>query len=645
MAKKERRTDREVNYKIERINVPMSRDELDKLCDELKSDDDFINFCLDEAEQVHNKYMITIMNDETKSPIKNDTLDRSYGFMQPIYAVEFLNEYIDEGKANSKPKEVMRTGYNKRSKDKYIELVNQELEETMIVNQYTQPSFEDVMSNIYVNVYNGETYHQKDDELPDDLRENVGVIIPGLIENTEEYFEFVKRLKDKGKGGLGRSIYERYEDYLDAKEIIETYKQALYDKYGGKEEFFTAKELGGIFGAYEYFPMIKPRFKKNQRNMKLDRGINLNELASVKDMGERIRQELEDEINEIDVENYEVVEYEETPGKYRDLPEDLALLYKNDVDGNNGFDEFNKFKSIYQYAKELIGNKDNEKDIEEGYRILSMLESENIALMPAYKSEFVDIIEDISDIKVVIDQYGYDKLAYYEGTEAADTHHDVTASFKAYKNLVKDQICTSGNIDPDDMFWKTQVEDAAEHAAKYMFNPRFREAEDAKKEMNAAGDVLYRNNRTIGFGDKDKEEKAREGTRANESKVQAFIRDVASSASNALDRLNSNADTSGYDNVSSVRDITGYNSTLDVGMVGFEMQPNPDSVMSFMIDNELFAKKVYEIGADASDDGMFSMRTGSREFVNRSIESSKPFVTENVINNMLKANKKRRGVE
>ena len=35
-------------------------------------------------------------------------------------------------------------------------------------------------------------------------------IIPGLIESREEYFEFVKKLKDRGRNGLGRSIYERY---------------------------------------------------------------------------------------------------------------------------------------------------------------------------------------------------------------------------------------------------------------------------------------------------------------------------------------------------------------------------------------------------------------------------------------------------
>ena len=32
---------------------------------------------------------------------------------------------------------------------------------------------------------------KSEDEMPDDLREDVGVIIPALIESREEYFEFV----------------------------------------------------------------------------------------------------------------------------------------------------------------------------------------------------------------------------------------------------------------------------------------------------------------------------------------------------------------------------------------------------------------------------------------------------------------------
>ena len=276
MAKKVNNNDKRINYKIERIRTPMSREKLNDLYKELKSEDDYVNYHLDLIEDTHNRYMITIMNDDSTSPIKNSDETKSYGFMKPSEALEFVTNYIDEGRTNSKPKAVMQNGYSKRSADKYKELVEYEREEGKVVNSFTKPTFEDIMDNVYVNTYNGSTYHLPDEELPDDLREDVGVIIPGLIDTREEYFEFVKRLKDRGRNGLGRSIYERYEDYEEAVDIIEQYKQALYDKYGGKEEFFYAKDLGGMFGAYEYFPTVKPRFKKTARNIKMDRGINLN---------------------------------------------------------------------------------------------------------------------------------------------------------------------------------------------------------------------------------------------------------------------------------------------------------------------------------------------------------------------------------
>ena len=122
---------------------------------------------------------------------------------------------------------------------------------------------------------------------------------------------------------------KKYEDYENAKELIETYKQALFDKYGGKEEFFYAKDMGGMFGAYEYYPTVKPRFKKTLRNIKLDKGMNLNELAMVKDMGKRIREEYENEINQIEVDGYKYTFYENTPPKFKDLPEDPKNVLYN----------------------------------------------------------------------------------------------------------------------------------------------------------------------------------------------------------------------------------------------------------------------------------------------------------------------------
>jgi hypothetical protein len=264
------------NYTIERIRKPMDRSKLNQLYNEFKSDDDYLSYHLDVIEEMHPKFKITLVNDEEKNPIKNSDLNQSYGYMEKHHAIEFIEECIDNNRVSSKPKAVMQTGFNKKALDKYKALLEREKEECELVNEFTKPSFEDIMNNVYVNAYNGSTYHMKDNDIPDDLREDVGVTIPGLIETKEDYFEFVKRLKDRGKNGLGRSIYERYEDYEDAKDLIERYKQALFDKYGGKEEFFHAKDMGGMFGAYEYYPTVKPRFKKTMRNIKLDRGMNLN---------------------------------------------------------------------------------------------------------------------------------------------------------------------------------------------------------------------------------------------------------------------------------------------------------------------------------------------------------------------------------
>lgn len=636
MARKERKTSKELNYKIERINLPMRRDELDEICSELTSDDDFVNHLLEVVEETNKKYYITIMNDEFKSPKKNSTEERSYGFMKNEDAVEFLNEYIDSGKANSKPKEVMRTGYNKRSKDKYNELVIKEAEETSIINEFTKPSFDDVMDNIYVNVYNGETYHENEDELPDDLRANVGVIIPGMIETTEEYFEFVKRLKDKGKNGLGRSIYDRYEDYLDAVDLIDKYKQALYDKYGGKEEFFEAKELGGMFGAYEYYPMVKPRFKKNQRNMKLDKGINLNELANVKDMGARIRAEYSDEIDSYDVDD-KFVEYLETPMKFRDLPEDLALMYKNDVNGNNGFDVTDKFKSIEKYAAMLRASKDGD-EAGEGYRLMDAIARDRYAEVPIYDLEYVDLIDDLTSDENVIEQIVYDKALYLHDYDMyeADKEINTKSSFEAYKNFMKERLKVTGGLHGNEMLDNVFIEDTATYATRYMFEPTFKRIEDNKAEMNAAGDVLYRGNSNMtAFG------KEKEVIRDGESRIQKYIRELSGEVNSALANIDSNADTSGYSNTMSIDDATSYRgSSIDIGMANFEMVGEPEKAFRHMVENQDFARRIYEVGADKDSDDMFSMRTRVDEFVNKAKESTKPLVNNDVLNTILKSNKR-----
>lgn len=640
MAKKVTNS-KELNYRIERIRQPLSRKELDKIASELKSDDDFINYHIPLVEETNNRYMITIMNDDYKSPKINSTEERSYGFMRVNEASEFLNNYIDEGKANSKPKEVMRNGYSKKSIDKYNELVKQEQEETSAVNQFTEPTFNDMINGIYVNVYNGETYSIKDESIPDDLREDVGVTIPGVIENREDYFEFVKRLKDRGRGGLGRTIYERYEDYEEAVDLITQYKQALFDKYGGKEEFFAAKELGGMFGAHEYYPTVKPRFKKTLRNIKLDKGINLNELASVKDMGSRIRAEYDDEINRLEIDN-EVIEFEITPPKFRDLPEELQMVYKNDKNGHNSLDRIRKFKKLEQYANECIRSKDESK-IDEGYRLLEEIRQDRYAELPMYDSEFIDIgsIDELP-LYEAIAQMDYDKLLYETNydTSYVDIYYNEKTSEKAFNEYMKEFVADINDLDISNPEDKTTIIDMAEYATKYMFNLRFRQIEDDKQKVNSAGEVLYRENKEIGFG----KESDRSNSRSKESKIHKYIREISDSAKASLERLMSNADTTDYNTPTmNVNDITSYDKSIDTSVDGFDLPATSKAILKYVLSNELLAKKIYELSSDKDDEGMFNHRTGINDFVDKAGETTKPFMTESMIDTMLQSSK--RGVK
>ena len=639
MAKKVNNNDKRINYKIERIRTPMSREKLNDLYKELKSEDDYVNYHLDLIEDTHNRYMITIMNDDSTSPIKNSDETKSYGFMKPSEALEFVTNYIDEGRTNSKPKAVMQNGYSKRSADKYKELVEYEREEGKVINSFTKPTFEDIMDNVYVNTYNGSTYHLPDEELPDDLREDVGVIIPGLIDTREEYFEFVKRLKDRGRNGLGRSIYERYEDYEEAVDIIEQYKQALYDKYGGKEEFFYAKDLGGMFGAYEYFPTVKPRFKKTARNIKMDRGINLNELALVTDMGKRIREELDEEIDQIEV-NHEYTLYENTPPKFKDLPDDLKLFYKNDKNDINGFTHTKNFKSIEDYAQELIRSKDSDKQME-GYRILEGIRNDILANQPLYHSDFVDVIDsDDLSINALMSQYQYDKLLHETdyNVDYVDEMIGTVESEKAFRKFVEEQIIAEHGYDINNPMDKTRVKDMVDYASKYVFDTGFRRMEDEKSKVNSAGEVLYRNNKQIGFG----KEEDRSKVKSNESKLQAYVREIGNLAKDSLNRMNSNADVVSRQQGESTIDIhecTGY-QTLDAVNGSFTLEPTPTALLKYMKNNEMLAKKIYEISSDRKVDNMFSERTNIDDFVNEAKTVSKPMITGNMIDKSLHSNRK-----
>lgn len=638
MAKKVNSEDKRIKYQIERIRTPMDRDKLNKLYDEYKSEDDYVNYHLDLIEDTNRRYMITIMNEENKSPVKNASDSRAYGFMKSKDAIEFITNYIDEGKTNSKPKAVMQNGFSKRSTDKYKELVQKESEEGANVNKFTKPTFEELMDNIYVNTYNGSTYHDKEDELPDDLREDVGVFIPGLIESKEEYFEFVKRLKDRGKHGLGRSIYEKYEDYLDAVDIIEQYKQALYDKYGGKEEFFYAKDMGGIFGAYEYYPTVKPRFKKTERNIKLDKGVNLNELALVKDMGRRIREELDKEIEEIEV-NHDYTIYEKTPPKFKDLPEDLQLFYKTDKNNINGFTHTDKFTTLDVYAHKLIKSKDPDKQLE-GYQILEGIANDLLGELPIYESNFVDMVDgDDLTPEALVSQYEYDKMMSEtdNDVEYVDTTIDTLEAKKAYEKFMSMQIIGINDYDIEIPTQKTLVTDLAKYAADYVFDEGFKRTVDEQDNLNSAGDVLYRNVKEIGFGNREDKAKIKSG----DSKLKAYVREVADGAKQTLIRAESNADNVNKVNMNEttvdMNDIVGHQVDSSVG---FELEPTPKELLKYMKNNEALAKKIYEISSDRKVDDMFSERTNIDDFVEEAKNTSKPMITEHMIEKSLKSNRR-----
>ena len=641
MAKKIDENKKSNNYDIERIRPVMDRNKLNKLYDKFKSDDDYLNYHLDNIDDTHFKYKITIVNDEVKSPLKNSDEDRSYAYMDTEKASEFIEECINENRVSSKPKAVMQNGFSKKAVDKYKSLVIKEAEECGNVVKFTKPTFEDVMNNIYVNAYNGSTYNMKENDLPDDLREDVGVIIPGLIESKEEYFEFVKRLKDRGKNGLGRSIYERYEDYEEAKELIETYKQALFNKYGSKEDFFHAKDIGGMFGAYEYYPTVKPRFKKTMRNIKLDRGINLNELASVKDMGRRIREEYEDEISQIEVDGYDYTMYDNTPPKFRDLPDDLKMFYKTDKYNINGFTHTSKFTSIDEYAQQLIRSNDPEKQIE-GYRILEDIKSELMLDNIDYEANFVGVTDlDDLDINAVVSQIDFDKLMSESGNKMDEVDAIIGVDeevVKAYKKFIETQLVEINGFDLNAALDKNKVAELVKYATRYAFSKEFRASEQQKLNMNSVAESLYveKESASVAFGDKDYRSKYRKG----ENKITSYVREIADAAKSSLESMRSNADNVNMNRSTISRDELCGHREIDRNVDGFALEANPKELLRYMKNNEKLAEKIYEISSETDANGMFSERTNIDDFVDAATNASKPMLTKDLIEKGIKSKRK-----
>lgn len=635
MANKEIKT-----YKIERIKQPMDRNKLNKLYEEFKSDDDYLNYHMETIEDVHPRYKITVLNDEEKAPVENSELGQSYSYMEKDHALEFIEDCINNNRVSSKPKAVMQNGFSKKALDKYKELIEREEAECEIVNEFTKPSFEDIMNNIYVNTYNGSTYHIKDNDIPDDLREDVGVIIPGIIDSKEEYFEFVKRLKDRGKNGLGRTIYEKYEDYEEAKELIETYKQALFDKYGGKEEFFYAKDMGGMFGAYEYYPTVKPRFKKTMRNIKMDKGINLNELALVKDMGKRIREEYEEEIDQIEVDGYNYTFYENTPPRFKDLPEDLQMFYKTDKNNINGFTHTDKFLTLEEHANALIASKDPDKQLE-GYKILENIKNELLLYEEQYNSNFIDIADEDDLTKAsLICQLQYDKLMseYNNDLSIVDELADIKELKAAYAKYLEYQLVAINGYDMDNPLDKSEVKEQIKYATDYVFSKQFKQDINERSNMNSVAEGLYTNSKNISFGEAREQ---RSSTRNGDNKITKYLREISDAARKSLQNMNSNADNVNKINGStmSTSDATGY-EFVDKYVDGFALDPTKASeILSYMKNNEQLAKKIYELSSEYDANDMFSERTNIDDFVESAKTTSKPMITKNMINKAIEANK------
>lgn len=598
-------------YVIKRINEPMSREELEKIASSIQSEEDCINYHMSQLENYDK-------NDKAVIILDREENEKCYKELKKADAKEYFEYLLDSGRVNSKPKEVTRMGYSESSKKEFDEMVKQEKEETKYINEFTMPSFDDVWDNIYVNTYNGEIYNETPDQLPDELREGVGVIIPGIIDKEEDYFEFVKRLKDKGKDGLGRTIYDKYEDYIEATEIIGTYIQAVYDKYGGKEEFYSARDMGGLFGGYEYIPTVKPRYKKTKRNLRMAAGEISDDRFNViipdlgariweerygsgannddneedyetpyDDLGARIweerqemeRQELVDEYGEEYVEEYYDVNYDEEDDDeydywFIDNYEDYDIIYDEDdepyedddsiivVDdvpdefySTDLYKQISNFKSNEELIKKLLVSKDID-DVRTAKRMIYDIENEELYNSEIYESKFIDILG--RDAETMPIDAVINQYAYdktlYE--YGVEAADEMAASNPDIQNAYRNMMKDRAEkiYDLDPEYNVVDIEDYADYATKYMYDETFKQIEDEKKKISKIGNNILRK--------KDPSMllgEARRTINANDNEIQAYIRRLSSTVRTALSFLKSNADTDDY---------TGYESAFDVGYKG-----------------------------------------------------------------------------
>lgn len=642
-------------YAIKRINEPLSREELEKIANSIQSEEDCINYHMSQLESLDKNDKMVIILDREED-------EKCYKELKKPEAKLYFENLLDSGRVNSKPKEVTRMGYSQSSKIQFDEMVKQEKEETKHINDFTIPTFDEVWDNVYVNTYNGDIYNETPDQLPDELREGVGVIIPGIIDKEEDYFDFVKRLKDKGKDGLGRTIYDKYEDYIEATEIIGTYIQAVYDKYGGKEQFYQAKDLGGLFGGYEYIPTVKPRYKKTKRNMRMAAGELSDDAFStiIPDLGARIweerqqmmrekveedsckyeddlgariweereaamRQEMVDEYGEEYVEQYydedeedddnwfiddyyeeyNIIDDDDEEDYYYENNDEIIILddVPEEFYQSSLYDQISKFKSNTEIIKKLLRSSELE-DVRTARRMIYEMENEEYFNTEIYDSDFVDILgrdAECMPINAVINQYAYDKTLHDFGTEAAD---DMAASNPEIQNAYRDMMKSRAEVmyGWDKEYNITEIEEYSDYETKYMYDESFKQIEDERKKIGRVGDnILRKKDPSMIFGEE------RKTLNSNDNELKAYIRKLSDSVRIALEFLKKNADTDDYTGYQSAFDV-GYeaatkssNVNIDEQIASFELPFEPIEMLKYAENNMDLAQRLYEFTIDEDD--------------------------------------------
>ena len=114
--------------------------------------------------------------------------------MEKHKAIEFIEECIDNNRVSSKPKAVMQTGFNKKAIDKYKALIEREKEECELVNEFTKPSFEDIMNNIDNQAEILKWFKKLTTKNVDDLEEAIPGFIKAIKKNKATQVSSVRKM-------------------------------------------------------------------------------------------------------------------------------------------------------------------------------------------------------------------------------------------------------------------------------------------------------------------------------------------------------------------------------------------------------------------------------------------------------------------